>query len=573
MWRVPGRLPARDRLRAPRPGAEARGLPRGAVGGSRGMWRVPEAYQQAIDSGHADAAPRPINLGLLLEEQGDLPGATAAYQRAIDSGHLMWRRWPRSTWGCCWKSRGMWRVPRPPTSGRSTPGTRDVAALAAVELGVLLEEQGDVAGAKAAYQGAIDSGHADVAPLAAVNLGALLEAGGCGGAEAAYQRAIDSGHADAAPMAAVNLGVLLERQGDVVGAKAAYQQAIDSGHPDAGAEGRGLPGSPAAGAGGCGGCPGRFQRAIDSGHPDCAASAAANLRLLQEHVDAIDDIGQHIGDSSRSVVCRVLGWMPWPQRVGQLLGEGRPGDQLSLATARTITSYYLGSVDFITATVAGAAGILAQAVASPTGTRGTRFFIATNQEGEEVPTLRGRVLRHPGSWQPGAVSAGRIPAVSCSLGERAPVRRREPGLPPDDGCHPAGHGRWHSTCDSAPWAKSCSLFLAMGARPIQERQIRRLLRPRSRPSDPSSAETKTGVPGRRRQLCCRQVAGIGWLRSVTESASAAPAPWNGSWNEYQRHSCALVLSEHPRRDIRAGGAFLRRSGPLLIRGFAPRADS
>ena len=49
--------------------------------------------------------------------------------------------------------------------------------------------------------------------------------------------------------------------------------------------------------------------------------------------------------------------MPWPQRVGQLFIAGRPGDQLSLATARTITSYYFGSVQFITATVAGAAGI------------------------------------------------------------------------------------------------------------------------------------------------------------------------------------------------------------------------
>jgi hypothetical protein len=43
--------------------------------------------------------------------------------------------------------------------------------MAAVMLGVLLEEQGDADGAKAAYQQAIDSGHADMAPMAAVNLG------------------------------------------------------------------------------------------------------------------------------------------------------------------------------------------------------------------------------------------------------------------------------------------------------------------------------------------------------------------------------------------------------------------
>ena len=42
-------------------------------------------------------------------------------------------------------------------------------------LGVLLEDQGDVQGAKDAFQKAIDSGHADAAPTAAVNLGVLLE--------------------------------------------------------------------------------------------------------------------------------------------------------------------------------------------------------------------------------------------------------------------------------------------------------------------------------------------------------------------------------------------------------------
>ena len=49
------------------------------------------------------------------------------------------------------------------------------------------------------------------------------------GAKAAYQQAIDSGHADAAPEAAVSLGALLAEQGDVAGAEAAYQQAIDYG--------------------------------------------------------------------------------------------------------------------------------------------------------------------------------------------------------------------------------------------------------------------------------------------------------------------------------------------------------
>ena len=54
------------------------------------------------------------------------------------------------------------------------------------------------------------------------------------GARSAFQQAMDSGHPDVAPMAAVNLGLLLAGQGDVAGARSAYQRAIDSGHPDAG---------------------------------------------------------------------------------------------------------------------------------------------------------------------------------------------------------------------------------------------------------------------------------------------------------------------------------------------------
>src|SRR2546421_604840 len=98
---------------------------------------------------------------------------------------------------------------RQETGGGTSPGRRKGGV--AGNLGVLLAEQGDVAGAKAAYQQAIESEHADVAPWAAVNLGLLLaEQGDVADAKAAWQQAIESGHADAAPSAAFNLGLLLE---------------------------------------------------------------------------------------------------------------------------------------------------------------------------------------------------------------------------------------------------------------------------------------------------------------------------------------------------------------------------
>jgi predicted negative regulator of RcsB-dependent stress response len=47
-----------------------------------------QAYQQAIDSDHADWAPEAASgLGQLREAECDPEGAERAYQLAIDSGH------------------------------------------------------------------------------------------------------------------------------------------------------------------------------------------------------------------------------------------------------------------------------------------------------------------------------------------------------------------------------------------------------------------------------------------------------------------------------------------------------
>ena len=69
-----------------------------------------------------------------------------------------------------------WRIAAANLSDPSTQiagGHRDAAAQAAFNLGFLLREQGDPAGAAGAYQLAIDSGHADAAPKAALSLEGL----------------------------------------------------------------------------------------------------------------------------------------------------------------------------------------------------------------------------------------------------------------------------------------------------------------------------------------------------------------------------------------------------------------
>jgi tetratricopeptide (TPR) repeat protein len=100
-----------------------------------------------------------------------------------------------------------------------------------VALRDLRGQQGDVEGARAPYQQAIDSGHAGWAPEAAVSLARLLAGqGDVEGARAAYQQAIDSRHADWAPEAACALRACwLAEQEDMECARAAHQQAIDSG--------------------------------------------------------------------------------------------------------------------------------------------------------------------------------------------------------------------------------------------------------------------------------------------------------------------------------------------------------
>ena len=217
---------------------------------------------------------------MLLEEQGDPAGAKAAYQVAIDSGRAEYAPGRGEPRAAAREAQG------PPRRTGGLPGRhrqrpRRVRPLAAVNLGRLLAEHKDRAGAQAAYQAAIDSGHAEYAPLAAVNLGRLLaEHKDRAGAQAAYQAAIDSGHAEQAPKATVGLGLLLAEHKDRPGAQAAYQAAIDSGHAEyapKAAFGLGL----LAEQGDVPRAKAAYQIAIDSGHAEYAPRAAVNLGVLR----------------------------------------------------------------------------------------------------------------------------------------------------------------------------------------------------------------------------------------------------------------------------------------------------
>src|SRR5215217_1758883 len=112
---------------------------RGSIFDNQGEYEgAVQAYQQVIDSGYPEAAPRAaFNLGILFEERGDYDRAVEAYQQAMASEHAEW------------------------------------APKAAFDLGMLVEELGEYNLAEQAYQQAINSGHPEVAPKAMRNLQGL----------------------------------------------------------------------------------------------------------------------------------------------------------------------------------------------------------------------------------------------------------------------------------------------------------------------------------------------------------------------------------------------------------------
>ena len=172
-----------------------------------------------------------FNLGVVLQQRADIDGATAAYKRAEERGDpdaafnlgvlsVRGRRFRRRR-GCLATERGdegMYERPLTSSSclviaaaaSRSKPRRRGFpssksssirradesgAATGAFNLGAILHQRGDTAGALAAYERAERRGDPD----AAFNLGVLLyEVGDLDGAESAWRRSAGRGHARAA---------------------------------------------------------------------------------------------------------------------------------------------------------------------------------------------------------------------------------------------------------------------------------------------------------------------------------------------------------------------------------------
>ncbi len=156
------------------------------------------AYERAERRGDPDAA---FNLGVLLYEFGNLDGAEAAWRRSAGRGHV------RAAANLLFLSRRRRQLERGTATASEAPGLAEFeelsyrradesgAATGAFNLGAMLHQRGDTAGALAAYERAERRGDPD----AAFNLGVLLyEIGDLDGAEGAWRRSVGRGHARAA---------------------------------------------------------------------------------------------------------------------------------------------------------------------------------------------------------------------------------------------------------------------------------------------------------------------------------------------------------------------------------------
>lgn len=158
------------------------------------------AYQQAIDSGDREIAPRAADdLGLLLATHRDsgpdaVDGAVAAFRYAAGSGHPRYA--PKAAW----------------------------------MLGTLLSARGDLPGARAAFQRSVDTGPPDDAVSGSLGNALVLagEYGDLTGAQRILQDVANSGHPVHAARARAELDRILAAHGDA----SAYQCALEAAWPD-----------------------------------------------------------------------------------------------------------------------------------------------------------------------------------------------------------------------------------------------------------------------------------------------------------------------------------------------------
>ena len=171
--------------------------------------------RRAAETGHTEAQ---YNLGLMLHQRGDLGEAETWLRRAADAGHTD----AQNNLGLMLQERG--------DLGEAETWLRRAADAgntnAQNNLGLMLDQRGDLGEAETWWRRAADAGHTD----AQNNLGVMLqERGDLGEAETWWRRAADAGHTEAQ----YNLGLMLHQRGDLGEAETWWRRAADAGHTEA----------------------------------------------------------------------------------------------------------------------------------------------------------------------------------------------------------------------------------------------------------------------------------------------------------------------------------------------------
>jgi tetratricopeptide (TPR) repeat protein len=226
------------------------------------------AYRGAMDRAAAPhSGSAALNLGLLLSRHGDVAGARDAFATAASEddkklasraefmlGTLLAEMQPAEAAEALGRAIALGDTEIAPAAGYLRDQLLAVRASAAYQvaaasnnhapaplaasssdapsaesafnLALRLDEEGDVAGARRAYEHVIASGAEELVPPAAFSLAVLLgKHGEDDAARSAYEIAVESGHPRIAPAASFGLGSLLARRGDVDAARGALELA------------------------------------------------------------------------------------------------------------------------------------------------------------------------------------------------------------------------------------------------------------------------------------------------------------------------------------------------------------
>jgi tetratricopeptide (TPR) repeat protein len=152
-------------------------------------------------------------------------------------------------------------------------GVATTAAAAWLKLGELLQQQGDIDRAAAAFDRAHEYDEPEAQELIGARLGDRIEAVTI----ERLRQLIDTGDRDEATEAAFELAQLLANRRDHAGAKRWYEYVVASGHPDQAPGAAVNLGNLLAETGDTDGAQRAYEKAIAFGNPAVAPSAAVNL--------------------------------------------------------------------------------------------------------------------------------------------------------------------------------------------------------------------------------------------------------------------------------------------------------